>query len=191
MPRPRSPVQPAASGWRRCPGPPGRTKYLFLKNPWNLTPQQKQRLAYLEKFNLKINRAYLLKELFRQLWFYPARNLAAQFLEKWLGWAERSGLIPLRRFARMVRMHLEGILAYFHFPLDNGRVEAMNNNAKQISHRAHGFRTASTFIDNLYHCLGKLPLQEMEHKYVIFHGVLLVVLEYLLALDREVLNNRS
>jgi hypothetical protein len=26
-----------------------------------------------------------------------------------------------------------------------------------------GFRTVSTFVDNLYHCLGKLPLSEMVH----------------------------
>jgi transposase len=78
------------------------SKYLFLKNPWNLTPKQHQQLAYLEKLNLKINRAYLLKEFFRELWFCPTRELAAQFLEKWLEWAESSLLAPLCRFARMV-----------------------------------------------------------------------------------------
>ncbi len=30
-------------------------KYLFLKNPWNLTPKQQQRLGMLEKLNLKTN----------------------------------------------------------------------------------------------------------------------------------------
>jgi transposase len=65
----------------------------------------------------------------------------------------------------MVRNHLEGIVAFFSTPLANGKVEAMNNNAKQISHRAHGFRTVATFIDNLYHCMGKLPLPELVHKF--------------------------
>ena len=35
------------------------TRYLWLKNPSNLTPRQQQRLSYLERMNLKINRAYL------------------------------------------------------------------------------------------------------------------------------------
>ncbi len=47
-----------------------RTRYIWLKNPWNLTDQQKGRLSVPEKLNLKINRAYLLKESFRQLWRY-------------------------------------------------------------------------------------------------------------------------
>jgi len=36
----------------------------------------------------------------------------------------------------MLRRHEEGILAYFDIRIDNGIVEAMNNNAKTISHRA-------------------------------------------------------
>lgn len=42
-----------------------RTRYIWLKNPWNLTENQKIRLSELEQLNLKINRAYLLKEAFR------------------------------------------------------------------------------------------------------------------------------
>jgi transposase len=47
-----------------------KTRYIWLKNPWNLTNQQKARLSDLEKLNLKINRAYLLKEAFRKFWDY-------------------------------------------------------------------------------------------------------------------------
>jgi hypothetical protein len=64
--------------------------------------------------------------------------LPSQFLEKWLGWAGKSKLAPLCKFAKMVRDHQRGILAYFSTPLANGKVEAMNNNAKQISYRAQG-----------------------------------------------------
>ncbi|MGA9751663.1 MAG: hypothetical protein WBS54_07730 [Acidobacteriota bacterium] len=42
----------------------------------------------------------------------------------------------------------------------------MNNNAKQISHRAHGFRTPETFALNLYHCLGQLPLPQTVHRFL-------------------------
>jgi transposase len=38
------------------------SRYIWLKNPWNLTPKQRTRLSSLEHLNLKINRAYLLKE---------------------------------------------------------------------------------------------------------------------------------
>ena len=43
------------------------TRYIWLKNPWNLSHRQKVRLGDLLKINLKIVKAYLLKELFRKL----------------------------------------------------------------------------------------------------------------------------
>ena len=39
-----------------------KTRFIWLKNPWNLTEAQHRRLSELEHLNLKINRAYLLKE---------------------------------------------------------------------------------------------------------------------------------
>ena len=50
------------------------SRYIWLKNPWNLTPKQEARLSSLEKMNLKINRAYLLKERFRDFWSYKTKT---------------------------------------------------------------------------------------------------------------------
>ena len=72
----------------------------------------------------------------------------------------------MRNFAWLLRRHEEGILAYFDLRIDNGSTEAMNNNAKQVSHRAHGFRTPGTFALNLYHCLGQLPLPQTVHRFL-------------------------
>lgn len=47
-----------------------KTRSIWLKNPWNLTDKQQARLSELEHRNLKINRAYLLKESFRGFWSY-------------------------------------------------------------------------------------------------------------------------
>lgn len=141
------------------------TKYIFLKNPWNLTKKQKERLGHLEKMNLKINRAYMLKELFRQLWTYKTKGWARRFLKKWFWWATHSRLKPMRDFAWMLRRHEEDILSHFKVPIDNGAVEAMNNNAKEISHRARGFRTEEWFITAMLHGIGKLPMPQFTHKF--------------------------
>ncbi|MFC2171121.1 ISL3 family transposase [Acidobacteriota bacterium] len=81
------------------------TKYIWLKNPWNLTPKQKERLGFLEKLNLKINRAYLLKEAFQELWMYPNKGWARRFLKKWFLWATHSRLKPMRDFACPLCQH--------------------------------------------------------------------------------------
>ncbi|MCC7411184.1 MAG: transposase [Gammaproteobacteria bacterium] len=137
----------------RCPPNPGKSK-------------QEARLGELEHLNLKINRAYLLKELFRNFWSYQKAGWAKRYLKKWFWWATHSRLAPMREFAWMLRRHEEDILNYFRIPLDNGIVEGLNNKAKLVIHRAYGFRTAKTYILNLYHCLGALPLPQTMHTFV-------------------------
>ena len=143
-----------------------RTRYLWLKNPWNLQDNQKARLSDLEKLNLKINRAYLLKEAFRDLWSYSMPAWAAKYLKKWFWWATHSRLKPMRDFAWLVRRHEKNILSYFMLPIDNGSVEGLNNKAKVISHRAYGFRSAKNYILNLYHCMADLPMPFLLHSFV-------------------------
>jgi len=116
-----------------------KTRYVWLKNPWNLTDKQKVRLSYLEKLNLKINRAYLLKEAFRRFWDYTYPAWAKKYLDQWFWWATHSRLQPMREFAWMIRRHQNDILNYFKVRIDNGAVEGLNNKAKSISHRAFGY----------------------------------------------------
>lgn len=143
-----------------------KTRYLWLKNPENLTDKQQARLGYLEKLNLKINRAYLLKEAFREFWNYRRKGWAKRFLNKWFWWATHSRLKPLRDFAWMLRDHQEGVLNYFKVRITNGIVEGMNNKAKAIARRCYGFRTETNYILALYHNLGKLPEPEYLHRFV-------------------------
>ena len=143
-----------------------KTRFIWLKNPWNLTEGQAFRLGELEQLNLKINRAYLLKELFRHFWDYTYAGWARRYLKRWFWSATHSRLEPMRDFAWMVRRHEEDILNYFRMPIDNGTVEGLNNKAKLVIHKAYGFRTAKNYIRNLYHCLGDLPLPQTVHTFV-------------------------
>lgn len=142
------------------------TRYIWLKNPVNLTDKQRVRLSELEKMNLRINRGYLLKEAFSQIWTYRTKGWARRFLKQWFWWATHSRLKPMRDFAWMVRRHEDGILNYFKIPLSNGIVEGLNNKAKVISHRAYGYRSFETYRLALYLCMGKLPRPESSFKFL-------------------------
>jgi transposase len=143
-----------------------KTRYIWLKNPWNLTDKQHLKLSELEKLNLKVNRAYLLKEAFRQFWTYTYPAWAKKYLDQWFFWATHSRLKPIRDFAWMIQRHQDDILNYFKARIDNGAVEALNNKAKAISHRAYGYRTSETFKLALLHGMGKLPMPELTHKFL-------------------------
>jgi transposase len=135
-----------------------RTRWLWLKNPWNLKPDQRRRLSTLCRLNLPIVRAYLLKEEFQRFWDYVRQGCAERHLQYCLGWAMRSRLEPMKAFGRMIKSHLPGILAWTRLRISNGAVEGMNNKVKVIAHRAYGFRKAETYITAVYHGCADLPL---------------------------------
>lgn len=143
-----------------------KTRYIWLKNPENLTDKQRARLGHLEQINLRSNRAYFLKESFREFWEYDTKEGARKFLRKWFWWATHSRLKPMRDFAWTMKRHQDDLLNYFEMRIDNGAVEGMNNKAKVVSHRCYGFRTATYYIMALYHCLGELPQPKLVHKFL-------------------------
>jgi transposase len=134
------------------------TRWLLLKNPWNLTQDQNERLSTLVRWNTPLVRAWYLKEAFQLFWDYKQPWRAEQHLRKWTNSAMRSKLEPFKKFAEMLRSHLDGILPWTEIRLSNGAVEGMNNKIKSISHRSFGFRTAANFIAAIYHCCARLPL---------------------------------
>ena len=136
------------------------TRWLLLKNPWNLTNEQKERLSTLVRWNSPIVRAYYLKESFQLFWDYQQEKRAQDLLKKWMSSAMRSRLQPFKKFVRMLRSHLDGILPWTKLRLSNGAVEGMNNKIKSISHRSFGFRKAQYFIAAIYHCCARLPLPQ-------------------------------
>jgi transposase len=137
------------------------TRWLLLKNPWNLNDHQQERLSTLVRWNTPLVRAWYLKESFQLFWTYQQPWRAKQHLLKWMNSAMRSKLEPFKTFVRMLRSHLDGVLAWTKTRLSNGAVEGMNNKIQSISHRSFGFRSASHFIAAIYHCCA-LALAESD-----------------------------
>jgi transposase len=134
------------------------TRWWLLKNPWNLTDTQRERLSTLVRWNSPRVRAWYLKEAFQLFWTYQQPKRAQQHLAKWMRSAMRSKLQPFNKFVRLLRSHLDGVLAWTRSRVSNGAVEGMNNKIKSISHRSFRFRTPKTFIAAIYHCCARLPL---------------------------------
>lgn len=134
------------------------TRFVLLKNPWTLTPKQKQSLSALVHRNHPLSRAWYLKEDFQRFWDYLREGWAERHLDRWLRWASRSRLEPFKQFARMIREHIDGILAWTRLRISNGALEGMNNKVKLVSHRSYGFRNDARYIEAVYHNCARLPL---------------------------------
>ena len=84
------------------------TRQLWLYNPENFNPEQRQEFAGLKDLHLKVARAWAAKELFSQFWNYRGEGWARRFFKQWFGWVSRSRLKPVVEVARMltrVRKH--------------------------------------------------------------------------------------
>lgn len=135
-----------------------KSRWILIKNPWNLKPDERQRLGEILKLNLPITKAYLLKEAFQKFWEYLQPGRAEPYLRQWLWWASHSRLKPFKEFARMIRDHLDGVLAWTNIRVSNGALEGMNNKIKMVSHRSFGFRKFDTYVTAIYHSCSNLPL---------------------------------
>jgi transposase len=77
------------------------SRYLWLKNPRNLSPRQRIQLDSLSTSNLTTGPAYRIRLAFQELYLQSANNAEA-FLKKWYWWATHSRLPPMIEAARTV-----------------------------------------------------------------------------------------
>ena len=143
------------------------SRWALLKNPENLTDNQKIKLKDLLSCNLKTIRAYLLKEHFKSFWEYTSATWAGKFLDEWCTKVMRSRLEPMKKVAKTIRSHKQLILNWFEAKnkISLGAVEGQNNKAKVVIRKSYGFKTAEILQISLYHKLGKLPVPKLAHRY--------------------------
>ena len=134
------------------------TKYDWLKNRANMTHQQKLRFKVLRDRSLKTARAWAIKELAMSLWDYVSRSWAEKAWNKWLSWALRCRLEPVKKAARTIKIHLWGILNAVVLDVSNGPAESVNSRIKMTKAKSRRYRNKQRFINDIYFHLGGLDL---------------------------------
>ncbi len=135
------------------------TRYLWLKNPCNLTEKQKKTLGSLKDMNLKTVRAYNLKLSLQIFWSIGERGVAEQYLKRWYFWATHSRLQPMIDAAKTIKRHWNGILNYFDSRITNGILEGINSVVQLLKRSARGYRNIRNFMTMIYLRLGHLDFQ--------------------------------
>jgi len=121
------------------------SRYALWKNPQNLTDKQEVKLAWVEKTDPKLYRAYLLKEGLRTVLKLPLHE-AITGLERWISWARCSRIEEFVRLQRRITKHKATILASIEHGLSNGRIESMNTKIRLITRMAFGFKSPEALI---------------------------------------------
>jgi transposase len=121
-------------------------RWLLLKNRDSLRPGEDVTLDELLLANHALFVVYVLRDALKDLWSYRHAGYAASAWRSWYRKALRSGIEPLRRFARALRPYLPGILAHCRYPLGTNLIEGINNRIKVIKRMAYGFRDDAYFF---------------------------------------------
>ena len=145
-----------------------KTRWAWLKDPSKWTAKEQEKMAWLPNTRLKTAKAWRIKEALRDI--YAAKEpveQTAMALKKWLRWAERSRLHPIKDLAKTIKTHWHGIVKAFEAAhLHNGYVEAVNSLIQAAKAKARGYGTANHFIAMSFLIAGKLshlptcPLQK-------------------------------
>jgi len=134
------------------------SRYVWVMNPENMKPAYEETLSVLRSMSLKTARAWALKEMARTLWRFVRRGWAEKAWKKWVAWAVRSRLEPMKQAARTIRQHLQGILNAIVLKCSNAGAESINAKVQKVKQMACGFRNRERFRNAIYFHLGGLDL---------------------------------
>ncbi len=131
------------------------SKYLWLYSRENVPEQRRDEFDALRRQELKVGRAWAIKEALRRLWHYVYPASGWKFWKRWYFWATHSRLEPIRQAAETIRRHIGNIVTYYQHPVTNAMSEGLNSQIQKIKSMACGFRNLEHFKTAIYfHCGG-------------------------------------
>lgn len=144
------------------------SRYVFIKNEKNLTKLQKEKLAELRlsKKNLKSLRALNIRENFQDLYKSGNIEVFEVLLKKWYFWATHSRLEPMKKAAKTIKDHWDGVVRWKESQINNGILEGLNSVVQAAKTKARGYSTLKNFKIIAYLVTGDLDLSKINKYYL-------------------------
>ena len=132
-----------------------KTRYLWIYGRENVPQSRRMEFSELKRMDLKVSRAWAIKERFRDMWGYVSEMVAWKFWKRWYFWATHSRLKAIQAAAKTVKNHITGVMNYFKHRVTNATAESINSKIQKIKQMACGFRNTDSFKTAIYfHCGG-------------------------------------
>jgi transposase len=107
-------------------------------------------------------RAWQYREDLREILNRKQINVVRDMLWQWCTNVMRSKVEPMKDVARMIRAHLEGIVAWARTRMTNGFLEALNGLFQAAKRKARGYRRLSTIRTIIFLIAGKLDFRTIN-----------------------------
>lgn len=143
-------------------------RYALLKNRKNLTGKQKEKLneLLLSKLNLKTIRAFHIRENFQAIYKAETNDQYLILLKKWYFWATHSRIKPIKKVAKTIKKHWDGIIKWKETQINNGILEGLNSVVQAAKSKARGFRTLKNFKLIAYLLTAKFDFSKINKSYL-------------------------
>jgi transposase len=140
------------------------TKFIFLKNNSNLTNKQREALAELKisKLNLKTIRALHIRENFQEIYNSFTNEDFEIKLKKWYYWATHSRIESIKKVAKTIKAHWDGVLQWWNSKINNGILEGLNSVIQAAKAKARGYKLAKNFKIISYLLVGDIDLNMLN-----------------------------
>lgn len=139
-------------------------RWKLLKDRDNLSPEARADLdAFVSQVATKRTaRAWLYKEQLREILERKQVNVVRGMLTQWATNVMRSKVEPMKVVAKMVRSHLDGIVAWTQTRQTNGFLEAINGLFQASKRKARGYGNFSTIRTVVFLLAGKLDFSKIN-----------------------------
>jgi transposase len=139
-------------------------RWKLLKDRDRLTPDAREELdALLAQITTRRTaRAWLYREQLREILERKQINVVRNMLVQWCTNVMRSKVEPMKEVARLIRNHMEGIVAWAATRQTNGFLEALNGLFQAAKRRARGYGRFSTIRTVLFLIAGKLDFSSLN-----------------------------
>ena len=107
-------------------------------------------------------RAWLYKEQLREILERKQINVVRNMLTQWTTNVMRSKVEPMKEVAKMIRSHLDGIIAWTQTRQTNGFLEAINGLFQAAKRKARGYGSFSTMRTVVFLLAGKLDFTKIN-----------------------------
>jgi len=107
-------------------------------------------------------RAWQYREDLREILNPKQINVVRDMLRQWCTNVMRSKVEPMKVVAKLIRNHMEGIVAWARTRMTNGFLEALNGLFQAAKRKARGYRRLSTIRTIIFLIAGKLDFRTLN-----------------------------
>lgn len=139
-------------------------RWKLLRDPADLSPEEQAEIEALarESAGKRTLRAREYREELRDILQRKQPNVVRRLLKCWCSGVMRSKVEAMKKVAKMILKHLDGIVAWTRTRITNGFMEAINGLFQAAKRRARGFKRFSTIRMVIFLIAGKLDFNAVS-----------------------------